>query len=135
MVARLNLFSGKLQALQDGFAIASTLFADMLSDEGSKPLTSCSGVKRWGTSELMLQLTTPTAAAQVPCNASHEQNTSRHAHSQCTGCERTGSLALTTASVLRTTSISPAHANSTSRSEWEILNNTDTMHLLRITPV
>ena len=64
---------------------ACTLFADVLSEEDSEPLASCNGVKWWDTSELMLQLTVLTAAAEVPCNASHEQNTSAHAHSQCTG--------------------------------------------------
>ena len=101
----------KPHPLQDGSAFASSISADVFSEEDSEPLTSCNGDKRWDTSELMLQLTTPTAAAQVPCNASHEQNTSTHAHSQCTGCERTGSLALTTASGLWTACISPAHTN------------------------
>ena len=43
------------------------IYADMSSEEDSVPLTSCNGHKIWVTSELMLQLTTPTAAAQVPC--------------------------------------------------------------------
>ena len=111
LVAQLYLFSGQPHTLQDGFALPSTLSADVLPEEDSVPLTTCNGDRRWDTSQLMLQLTMPTAAAQVPCNASSEQNTRTHAHSQCTGCDR-GSLSLTAASdLLWVTSISPAHTN------------------------
>ena len=91
LVTEINLLWGKSKEFQDGFAFPSTLSADMLPEEDSVPLTTCNGDRRWDTSQLMLQLTTLTAAAQVPCNASHEQNTRTHAHSQCTGCDR-GSL-------------------------------------------
>ena len=110
LVAHLYLFLGQPHTLQDGFALSSTLSTDMFLEEVSVLLTTCNGNRRWDTSQLMLQLTTPTAAGQVPCNASHEQNTSTHAHSQCTGCDR-GSLSMTPASGLLTTSISPAHTN------------------------
>ena len=118
LVAQLNLFRGKPHPLQDGFAFARSLSTDVFSEEDSVPLTHCNGDKRRDTSELTLQLTTPSATAQLPCSASHEQNTSTHAHSQCTGCERTGSLSLTAASgLLWTTSISPAHTP-TDRGGW-----------------
>ena len=91
LVAQLNVFWGKPQPLQDGFAFAGTISTDVFSEEDSVPLTHCNGDKRKDTSELMLQLTTPSATARLPCSASHEQNMSTHAHSQCTGCERTGS--------------------------------------------
>ena len=111
LVAQLYLLLGQSHTLQDGFAFPSTLSADMFPEEDSVPLTTCNGDRRWDTSQLMLQLTTPTVAAQVPCNASHEQNTRTHAHSQCTGCDR-GFLSLTAASdLLWVTSISPAHTN------------------------
>ena len=103
---------GKSKEFQNSFAFPSTLSADVLSEEDSVPLTTCNGDRSWDTSQLMLQLTTPTAAAQVPCNASHEQNTRTHAHSQCTGCDR-GFLSLTLASGLRTISISPARTPKT----------------------
>ena len=119
LVAQLYLFSGQPHTLQDSFAFPSTLSADVLSEEDSVPLTTCNGDRRWDTSQLMLQLTTPTAAAQVPCNASHEQNTRTHAHSQCTGCDR-GSLSLTAASdLLWVTSISPAHTSRQGRCGWD----------------
>ena len=112
LVAQLDLFWGKPHPLQDGFAFAGSLSTDVFSEENSVSLTHCNGDKRWDTSELMLQLTTPSATAQLPCNASYEQNMSTHAHSQCTGCERTGSLSLMAVSdLLWTTSISPAHTN------------------------
>ena len=125
LVAQLYLFSGQPHTLQDGFAFPSTLSADVLPEEDSVPLTTCNGDRRWDTSQLMLQLTTPTAAAQVPCNASHEQNTRTHAHSQCTGCDR-GSLSLTPASGLRTISISPARTPKTRCQDvdWERIPNT-----------
>ena len=110
-ITEIDQLRGKSKEFQDGFALPSTLSADVLPEEDSVPLTTCNGDRRWDTSQLMLQLTTPTAAAQVPCNASHEQNTNTHAHSQCTGCDR-GSLSLTAASdLLWMTSISPAHTN------------------------
>ena len=63
-------------------------------------------------------LTTPTATGQLPCNASREQNTSTHAHSQCTGCDR-GSLSHMAASdLLWTTPISPAYTNRQGRFGW-----------------
>ena len=109
---------GKSKVFQDGFALPSTLSADVFPEEDSIPLTTCNGDRRWDTSQLMLQLTTPTAAAQVPCNASHEQNTRTHAHSQCTGCDR-GSLSLmATSDLLWVTSISPAHTNRQGRYGW-----------------
>ena len=112
LVAQSNLRLGKPHPLQDGFAFAGSISADVFSEEDSEPLTHCMGDKRWDTSELMLQQTTPRATTRLPCSASHEQNTSTHAHSQCTGCERTGSLSLTAASgLLWATSISPAHTN------------------------
>ena len=110
LVAQLYLFSGQSYTLQDGLAFPGTLSADVLLEENSVLLTTYNGDRRWDTSELMVQLTMPTAAGQVPCNASHEQNTSTHNHSQCTGCDR-GSLSLTPASGLLTTSISPVHIN------------------------
>ena len=112
LIAEINQLWGKSKVFQDGFTFPSTLSADMLPEEDSVPLTTCKGDRRWDTSQLMLQLTTPTAAAQVSCNASHEQNTRTHAHSQCTGCDR-GSLSLTPASGLRTISISPARTPKT----------------------
>ena len=74
LVAEINPFWGKAKELQDGFAFAGTISADMFSEEDSIPLTSCNGEKRWGTSEVMLQLTTPSATVQLPCSASYEQN-------------------------------------------------------------
>ena len=112
LVAEINPPWGKAKELQDGFAFAGSISADVFSEEDSIPLTRCNGDKRWDTSELMLKLTTPSATARLPCNASYEQNMSTHAHSQCTGCERTGSLSLTAASdLLWATSISPAPTN------------------------
>ena len=109
LVAEINHFWGKAKELQDGFAFARSLSTDVFSEEDSVPLTHCNGDKRRDTSELMLQLTTPSATVQLPYSASYEQNTSTHAHSQCTGCERTGSLSLTAASdLLWTTFTSPA---------------------------
>ena len=122
LVAQSNLFGGKPHPLQDGFTFARTFSADVFSEEDSIPLTHCKGDKRWDTSEQTLQLTTPSATARLPCSASHEQNTSTHAHSQCTGCERTGSLSLTAGSDLPwATSISPAHTSTDRRSgsEWK----------------
>ena len=111
LVTEINLPWGKSNVFQDRFAFPSTFSADVLSEEDSVPLTICNGDRRWKTSQLMLQLTTPTAAAQVPCNASHEQNTRTHAHSQCTGCDR-GSLSLmATSDLLWVISISPAHTS------------------------
>ena len=111
LVTEINPPWGKSKVFQDSFAFPSTFSADVFPEEDSVPLTTCNGDRRWDTSQLMLQLTTPTAAAQVPCNASHEQNTRTHAHSQCTGCDR-GSLSLTLASdLLWVTSIPPAHTN------------------------
>ena len=118
LVAQLYLCSGQPHTLQDGFAFPSTLSADVFPEEDSIILTTFNGDRRWDTSQLMLQLTTLTAAAQVPCNASHEQNTRTHAHSQCTGCDR-GSLSLTAAlDLLWVTSISPAHTNRQGKYGW-----------------
>ena len=74
LVAEINPLWGKAKELQDGFAFSSSVSADMFSEEDSVPLTHCKGDKRWDTSELMLQLTTPRATARLPCSASHEQN-------------------------------------------------------------
>ena len=113
LITEINPPWGKTKEFQDGFTLPSTLSADVLSEEDSVPLTTCNGDRRWDTSQLMLQLTTPTAAGQVSCNASHEQNTRTHAHSQCTGCDRRY-LSLTPASdLLWVTSISPAHTSQT----------------------
>ena len=76
LVTEINPRWGKSKEFQDGFAFPSTLSADVLSEENSILITTCNGDRRWDTSQLMLQLTTPTAAAQDPCNTSHEQNTS-----------------------------------------------------------
>ena len=135
-VALINYLWGKPHPLQDGPAFANSISADVFSEEDSVPLTHCNGDKRWDTSELMLQLTTPSAATRLPCSASHEQNTSTHAHSQCTGCERTGSLSLTAASdLLWATSISPAHTNRQGRLGWHQMafsyayTNTHSIHV------
>ena len=71
-IALIYYLRGKSHPLQDGPAFANGTSADMFSEEDSIPLTHCKGDNRWDTSELMLQLNTTTAAAQVPCNASHE---------------------------------------------------------------
>ena len=50
-VAQFNLLWGKPQPLEDGFAFASSLSADVFSEEDSISLTHCNGDKRWDTAD------------------------------------------------------------------------------------
>ena len=77
-IALIDYFWGKPHPLQDGSAFAKCISADILSEEDSISFTHCSGDKRWDTD---CCLTTPTAAAQLPCSASHEQNPSTRTRS------------------------------------------------------
>ena len=72
-IALIDYLWSKPHPLQDGSAFASSLSADILSEEDSISFTHCSGDKRWDTD---CCVTAPTAAAQWPCSASHEQNQS-----------------------------------------------------------
>ena len=62
LVTQINPRWGKSEKVQDGFAFPSTLSADVLSKEDSVSLATCNGNRRWDSSQLMLQLTSPTAA-------------------------------------------------------------------------
>ena len=47
LITQLNLLWGKPHPLKDGFTLAGTLSADILSEEHSISITSCKGDKRW----------------------------------------------------------------------------------------
>ena len=67
-----------------------------------------------GTSKVILQSenTQHNSEVVLAVHNSYEHNTSTCVHSQCTGCERTGSLSMrATSDMLWTTSLSPAHNN------------------------
>ena len=69
LITEINAAWGKSKEFQDGFALPSTLSADMLPEEDSVPLTTCTTETEGGTllNCMMLCLTTPTAAGQVSC--------------------------------------------------------------------
>ena len=77
LVAEIDPLSVKAKEFQDGFTSASSLSADMLSEEDSVSLTSCNGDK----GSQSCNLSTPAHQWGCLCSASHEHNMNAQVHS------------------------------------------------------